>query len=218
MLAVGGDVRRRGGDDLEAVELPARRAGARLHVAQRPPGDVRRRQLHDQSVRLGAGELQHARPVRGEEHRYRVRQPREANRRSRELGCLTATQPAHQPERVAELRELHRREAERADGAVTAADPQRGAPVEELRDGREHARDHRRVTRDRVRHQRADAHPRRRHRRRRQIWRDLVPDHVRVAEPDVVEADVLGNLDGREHVRQREVPGPEHQPEAHHDG
>ena len=162
-----------------------------------PLDDVRVGELDDDAVALPPGDGERLRPVAGDVHldlgQLRPH-PLELELLVVPGDLLAVHERLHHLQRFLEVRDPHRLAADVAHGRVAAADAHDHAAVRDVLEGRVRAREHRRVADRRVRDHVAELDRRglvgeERHHRHR-----LLPEHVRVVGPAVLEPLSLGEL------------------------
>ena len=202
LLARGGDVvrdvARRAHDALERRGVAARLLGRRARRGHRPLDDVRVGQLDDHAVADRPGDREHLRAVAGHVHLDRRQlgaHPGELDARCRSTRTFSPFMNGLIIRRASSNGHPHRLLVDVAARGVAAADAHHHAPVRDVVQRRVGARHDGRLARARVRDHVAELDPLGRGRGQRQRRRRLLPEHVRVVGPAVLEAVRLGELD-----------------------
>src|SRR6266545_5818304 len=172
-----------------------------------PPDEVRIGDLKDHAVTELARQRERARAVARDVDGHLRLRPVQLDLDALERHLLAARESADQVDGVLEVGELRRLSLHHPNDAVASADAADHAVPGDLGKGGEGARGHRRVAADRIRDQRAELH-RLASRKPDQPAEDAVavlPDHVRVVHPELVEARILGRAHDLERPRGRGV-------------
>ena len=212
------DVARRADDALERGRVAAGLLGGLPRGGHDPLDDVGVGELDDHAVPLPAGDRERLGAVARDVHldlRQLRPDPLELQVLAVPVHLLAVHERLDHLQRVLELGDLHGVLADVAARRVPAPDAHDHAPVGDVVERRVRAREHRRLARARVRDEVAELDLRRLPRRDREQRDRLLPEHVRVVRPRVLEAVLLCDLNQLEPAAVRRI-GQDGDAEAEH--